>query len=102
MRVAATDAEKALWRLLRDRRLGGLKFRRQVALGPYTVDFICFERRVVIEADGSQHADNSRDRVRDAWLESQGFRVWRFWNSDILAQADSVGATIAAGLGLPW
>jgi very-short-patch-repair endonuclease len=102
MRHQPTDAEKRLWKLLRDRRLGGLKFRRQVALGPYIVDFISFERRVVIEADGGQHAESSHDRARDAWLQSPGFAVWRFWNPDILTQPDSVGATIAHRLGLPW
>jgi very-short-patch-repair endonuclease len=102
MRKKPTDAEKRLWQILRDRRLGDLKFRRQVALGPYIVDFVCFEKRVIIEADGSQHADNLRDRERDAWLQSEGFSVWRFWNTDILRQPEAVGATIASRFGLPW
>jgi len=102
MRHEPTGPERCLWKLLRDRRMGGLKFRRQVALGPYIVDFVCFERRIIIEADGDQHADNARDRVRDAWPDSQGFSVWRFWNSDILASLEAIGATIAHRLGLPW
>jgi very-short-patch-repair endonuclease len=102
MRREPTGAEDRLWKLLRDRRLGGLKFRRQVALGPYIVDFVCLEKRIIIEADGDQHADNARDRVRDAWLAGQGFLVWRFWNSDILDGTDGVAATIAHRLGLPW
>jgi very-short-patch-repair endonuclease len=102
MRKEPTLAERRLWRLLRDRRLGGLKFRRQVALGAYIVDFVCFERRVAIEADGDQHAESRHDQVRDAWLQAKGFSIWRFWNADILRDPESIGATIAHRLGLPW
>ena len=90
MRRAPTDAERALWRLLRDRRFSGYKFRRQTPLGPFIVDFLCFEARLIVEADGGQHADNSDDRIRDAWLSARGFRVRRFWNVDILRQPTMV------------
>jgi 2-isopropylmalate synthase len=77
MRRAPTDAELRLWRLLRDRRLDGLKFRRQVPVGPYIVDFLCPGSRLIVEADGSQHAESPRDKARDAYLESQGWKVFR-------------------------
>jgi len=102
MRATATDAERTLWRLLRDRRLSGTKWRRQVPLGDFIVDFVCFERRLIVECDGSQHADNRRDVVRDAWLERQGFAIARFWNHEILNQHASVIDTILARCGLPW
>ena len=69
MRREPTEAERRMWRLLRDRRLGGFKFRRQEQLGRYIVDFVCFERKLVIELDGSQHADSAYDAERDAWLK---------------------------------
>ena len=68
MRATPTEAEQRLWRLLRDRRLCGLKFRRQVPVGPYIVDFLCVGARMIVEADGSQHADSRRYAVRDAFL----------------------------------
>ncbi len=74
--------ERRLWILLRDRRLNGLKFRRQMAIGPYVADFVCLRHRLIIEADGPFH-DAKRDRVRDAWLVRQGFRVLRFPNGQI-------------------
>jgi very-short-patch-repair endonuclease len=90
LRVNATDAERRLWGALRDRQLGGFKFRRQHRLGPFIVDFICFECRVIVEADGGQHADNKYDEQRTAWLEQRGWRVIRFWNNDILGNTDGV------------
>ena len=81
MRREPTEAERRMWRLLRDRRLGGFKFRRQEQLGRYIVDFVCFERKLVIELDGSQHADSAYDAERDAWLRSRDLGVrepgWR-------------------------
>ena len=71
MRGAPTDAELRLWRLLRDRRLSGFKFRRQVPVGPYIVDFLCVGAKLIVEADGSQHAESLPDKARDAYLESQ-------------------------------
>jgi len=74
--------ERLLWKLLRDRKLAGIKFRRQVPIGPYVADFLCFERRLIVEADGPHH-DPERDAARDAWLKAQGFRVLRFANGDV-------------------
>jgi very-short-patch-repair endonuclease len=90
LRVMMTDAERRLWSALRSRRLDGFKFRRQHPLGNYILDFACVEHRLVIEADGGQHADDPADARRTAWLESQGWRVVRFWNNDILANTDGV------------
>lgn len=90
LRRNATDAEKKLWALLRDRRLQGWKFRRQVPLGNYVVDFYCSEAKLVVEADGGQHADSTDDEVRTAWLERNGYRVKRYWNNDILANPEGI------------
>jgi 2-isopropylmalate synthase len=102
LRARETDAEKALWRLLRDRRLQSTKWRRQVSIGAYVVDFICFEHRLIVECDGFQHADNRRDLARDAWLQAQGFAVARFWNHEIMRERENVLSTILARCGLPW
>lgn len=86
-----TDAEKRLWYLLRDRRLSGYKFRRQVPIGPYIADFVCLSARLIVELDGGQHAEQTKkDKVRDAWLKSQRFRVLRFWDNDVLANTEGV------------
>ncbi|GJD75469.1 endonuclease domain-containing protein [Methylobacterium goesingense] len=98
LRANETDAERRLWACLRDRRLAGFKFVRQEQIGPYIADFTCREARLIIEADGSQHAENARDQDRDAWLRERGYRVLRFWNSDIMQQTDRVTATILAAL----
>jgi very-short-patch-repair endonuclease len=90
MRRAATGAEAAMWRLLRDRRFSAVKFRRQVPFEAYILDFVCFERRIVVEIDGSQHADSERDRKRDAELTAAGFRVLRYWNNDVLQRRSAV------------
>jgi very-short-patch-repair endonuclease len=100
MRRTPTDAEAALWRILRDRRLATLKFRRQAPIPPYIADFVCFAHRLIVEADGSQHAESARDAKRDAFLESQGFQVLRFWNADILARPRMIEDTILARCGL--
>ena len=96
MRGAPTDAELRLWRLLRDRRLNGFKFRRQVPVGPYIVDFLCVGARLIVEADGSQHAESLRDKARDAYLESQGWKVLRFWNNEVLQNCAGVLETVFA------
>jgi very-short-patch-repair endonuclease len=80
MRKGPTANEAKLWRLLRNRRLSEIKFRRQVPLGPYIADFLSFDRHLVIEADGPFHTDAERDARRDRWFASQGFRVLRFPN----------------------
>ena len=90
LRANATDAETKLWRLLRSRRLASLKFRRQVPIGPWIVDFVSFEHSLVVEADGSQHAESEDDKRRDYDLSGRGFRVLRFWNNDVLARPQSV------------
>ena len=98
LRSDATDAERALWRRLRSRSLDGHKFVRQEPIGPYTVDFICREARLVIEVDGGQHADNRHDVVRDQWLTNHNYRILRFWNNDVLSNVAGVLETIATAL----
>jgi very-short-patch-repair endonuclease len=90
MRRGATDAEAAMWLLLRDRRLSKVKFRRQFPFRNYILDFVCLERRLVVELDGSQHADSKRDERRDALLASEGFQVIRYWNNDVLQRCKAV------------
>jgi very-short-patch-repair endonuclease len=84
MRGAPTDSELRLWRLLRDRRLSGFKFRRQVPVGPYIIDFLCVGAKLIVKADAFQHAESPRDKVRDAYLESQGWKVLRFSNNEVV------------------
>ena len=98
LRHQATNAETKLWFALRDRRLGGFKFVRQEAIGSYVVDFVCREKRLIIEVDGGQHADNPRDLTRDATLRAEGYQVLRFWNSEILTNEDGVLTAILAKL----
>jgi very-short-patch-repair endonuclease len=98
LRNDATDAERALWRRLRSRSLDGHKFVRQEPIGPYTVDFICREARLIIEVDGGQHADNQYDLIRDQWLANHNYRVLRFWNNDVLGNVAGVLETIATAL----
>jgi len=96
MRGAPTEAEERLWGALRNRRLEKLKFRRQVPVGAYIADFICMEAKLIVEVDGTQHAESRRDAVRDADLEERGFRVLRFWNDEVMRELESVCATIIA------
>jgi very-short-patch-repair endonuclease len=97
MRTNPTDAERKVWYLLRQRRLGELRWRRQEIIDDlYIVDFICFEYRLIVEADGSQHSDNKQDEARDGYLTAQGFQVLRFWNNDILTNIDGVSEAIIA------
>ena len=99
LRQRSTDAEQALWKRLRNRQLAGYKFRRQVPLGKYIVDFVCFERKVVIEVDGGHHQEQiSSDTVRTTWLESQGFQVLRFWNHEILTNMEAVQEALLGAL----
>ncbi|HGJ65813.1 TPA: endonuclease domain-containing protein [bacterium] len=95
LRKNPTDAEKFLWRHIRERQLEGLKFRRQFPIGNYIADFVCLEKHIIIELDGGQHAINKpKDIERDKWLSNQGFRVLRFWNNDVLNNIDGVIETI--------
>ena len=92
-----TDAERLLWRHLRNRELGGWKFRRQYPVGPFIVDFICVEKNVVIEVDGGQHAENEAlDLQRSAYLNKMGYRVLRFWNNEVLQETEAVLEAIFA------
>ena len=93
LRKEMTDVEKKLWQLLRGRRFERYKFRRQVPIGKYIADFVCYAHRLVIELDGSQHDASLYDRERDGWLGTQGFKVVRFWNSEI---TDSLDGTLLA------
>ena len=90
LRRNRTEAEARLWSLLRSRRLVGYKFRRQVPIGRAIVDFVCFDARLVIELDGSQHLASMRDRMRDAELSARGFEVLRVWNSELSDNRDGV------------
>jgi very-short-patch-repair endonuclease len=90
MRHIATDAESMMWRLLRHRRLVGFKFRRQVPLEGFILDFVCFDQRTIVEIDGGQHFSSRRDMQRDSRLAQEGFRVVRYWNNDVLQRPDSV------------
>lgn len=85
-------------RLLRERRLSAFKFRRQVPFKNYILDFACFEKRLVIEIDGSQHAESQSDATRDATLAAEGFQTARYWNNDVLKQPTSVLEDILAKL----
>ena len=89
LRTFMTDAEQKLWRALRSRGAGA-KFRRQAPLGPYIVDFVCFEARLIVEVDGGQHADNQSDAERDRYFTEQGYRVLRFWNNDVFKNLEGV------------
>ena len=99
LRTNMTEAERALWKHLRLRQLDGFKFRRQQPIDQYIVDFACLEARVLVEVDGGHHAETvSQDAARDTWLESQGFRVLRFWNSQVLGETSAVLETIRDAL----
>ena len=87
-----------MWRLLRDRRLARFKFRRQVPFQSFILDFVCFEKRLIVEIDGSQHASCERDAARDAVLMAEGFRIARYWNNDVLQQPSAVLEDILAKL----
>ena len=100
MRREPSATERALWNILRDRRLGGLKFRRQVPIGRYVADFVCLRHRLIVEADGPFH-DPERDAARDAWLKSQGFRVLRFANAEFERGPELVLSAITATVEAP-
>ncbi|MEP9396081.1 DUF559 domain-containing protein [Mesorhizobium sp. KR2-14] len=98
LRQGGNQAEALLWLELKNRKLGGYRFTRQLPIGPYFADFACRERWLVIEIDGSQHADSAHDRVRDEFMRAQGYSVLRFWNTDVLKHRASVCETILAAL----
>jgi very-short-patch-repair endonuclease len=84
-----TEAEKKIWHRVRDKQLG-IKFRRQQPIGNYVVDFVCFEKKLVIEIDGGEHFERGRDKIRDQWFQEHGYKVLRFWNNDVLKNTDNV------------
>jgi very-short-patch-repair endonuclease len=91
LRRNPTNVERLLWQRLRFWQVEGYKFRRQQPLGKYIVDFVCLKRRLIIELDGGQHAENSQyDKERDVWLRDQGFVVLRLWNNEVLSNIDGV------------
>ncbi len=99
LRRNETEAERRLWRAIRDRQLSGAKFRRQVPLASYVADLACFESRLIIEIDGGQHADHrAYDEQRSRTLIAQGYRVLRFWNNEIMENLDGVLETIQTAL----
>ena len=99
LRSNLTDAEQFLWRHLRGRQLEGCKFRRQHPLGPYIVDFVCLEKKLVVELDGGQHALNvAYDLHRDTWLKENGYSTLRFWNDDVFKNSDGVLEVIQRNL----
>jgi very-short-patch-repair endonuclease len=98
LRANSTSAERRLWHRLRSRALNGHKFVRQEPIGPYIVDFVCREQRLVVEVDGGQHATDKRDSIRDQWLAEHRYRVMRFWNNEVTGNIEGVLETIAAAL----
>ena len=99
LRRDATLAERRLWQQLRFRQLDGHRFRRQAPIGRFVVDFVCFEQRLIVEVDGGQHAERAQeDAKRTRWLEGEGFRVLRFWNSDVLQNTEAVVESIRGAL----
>ena len=92
-----TDAERKLWYLIKDETLG-FKFRRQHRIGSYIVDFICLEKNLIIECDGGQHAENKSDEERTSFLNSKGYKVIRFWNTDILKNKEGIFTEILKAL----
>ncbi|MCW6508182.1 DUF559 domain-containing protein [Hyphomicrobiales bacterium BP6-180914] len=98
LRRRLTDAERKLWLRLRDRRLGGYKFLRQVPIGRYVADFACRDVKLIFEVDGSRHARGDRDAHRDAALACDGYKVLRFWNPEVLLNIEYVCETIVAAL----
>lgn len=99
LRKSMTDAERRLWRALRNRQLAGHKFRRQHPIPPYVADFACVERGLIVEVDGGQHSERTEaDAARTRALQAQGFRVLRVWNNEVMANLEGVLAVILRAL----
>jgi len=93
LKKRTTDTEQLLWRHLRAKHFGGLKFRRQQPIGTYIVDFVCFEKKIIVELDGGQHAQSEEmqnDSIRDQWFEAQGYKILRFWDNEVLTNTRGV------------
>ncbi|MEM9616929.1 MAG: endonuclease domain-containing protein [Pseudomonadota bacterium] len=102
LRRNQTKAERMLWQALRGKQLGGYRFRRQHPMGPYVADFICLERKLIVELDGDQHAfDATRDKKRDDWLQSRGYFVLRFWNNEVYDNLPGVLEKLLEHLQIP-
>lgn len=94
LRKRLTDSERLLWKYLRAKQIEGNKFRRQEPIGKYIVDFVCHEKRIIIEVDGGQHSiDKAIDKERDEWLIEQGYKVMRFWNNEVLENIEGGAAS---------
>ena len=98
LRANQTDAETVLWNRIRNRQIDGHKFVRQVPMLGYICDFVCRERRLIVEVDGGQHNESAADAIRDRRLMDEGYRVLRFWNNDVLGNIEGVLMTIQAEL----
>ena len=99
LRKNLTEAERTLWKYLRLRQFDGNKFRRQEPIGKYIVDFVCFEKKLIVEVDGGQHNEQViYDSERNEWLKKQGFRILRFWNNQVLKEIDGVEGGIMEAL----
>jgi very-short-patch-repair endonuclease len=95
LRKNQTDAEREMWRQLRNRQVLNCKFRRQQIIGPYIADFLCMEPKLVVEIDGGQHATQQEyDEKRSQYLQQLGYRVLRYWNNDVLLETASVMESI--------
>lgn len=90
LRIYQTDAEKKFWGRIRNRTFEGLKFRRQIQLGPYIVDFVCFEKKLIVEIDGGQHCENKCDEVRDKYFKDRDYTIKRYWNNDVITNIEGV------------
>ncbi|MDD3019556.1 MAG: DUF559 domain-containing protein [Alphaproteobacteria bacterium] len=94
LRAKQTEAEKLFWSKIRGRKFENVKFRRQVPLGNYILDFVCFDLRLVVEIDGGQHCECQTDQFRDSFLEEEGFLVKRYWNNEVLGNIEGVLADL--------
>jgi very-short-patch-repair endonuclease len=97
LRRNQTDAERSFWLAARDRRLDGFKFRRQATIGPFIVDFLCIEAKLIVELDGGQHTPES-DAARTSFLQERGYTIMRFWNNDVLGNLPGILETVHAAL----
>ena len=102
LRKKMTDTERLLWSKRRGKQFSGFKFRKQALIGRFIVDFVCFDRKVVVGLDGGQHVVSVEgDKRRSEWLRSQGFRVLRFWNPEVVEDADMVMEALWPALQMP-
>jgi very-short-patch-repair endonuclease len=90
LRKEQTDAEKIIWQCLRNKQMNGNKFRRQFQIDKYIVDFICLNKKLIIELDGGQHANNKKDLKRDAFLKSKGYNIIRIWDNEVMSNKEGV------------